>query len=514
MNLEQLRKKRAQLLREAEGHRAADGTFADDQARTAFDAKMAEIDQIDGQIRTLEAQPAPTPAPTPAPAADPQAAAAAERSRVLGIQTAVRLANLAPAVADELVGQADMTLARAHGEIFRRLEAQQPPATVSRVAVVGEAERDKWIRGAAAWLFTRAGVIDMIAKRDGTTPDKIDPAEFRGLSLLDLARESLERAGVKTRGMDRMTLAGQAMAHRNYQSTSDFSTLLENVMHKILQAAYAVQPDTWSRWCGVGTVTDFRSHNFYRLGSLTELQDLNESGEFKNKAIPDAEKASYSAATKGNIIAITRQVIVNDDLNAVAGLVRALGRAGKLTIEKAAYAKLGENSGLGPTQSDSQPLFHAANRGNVGTGAALSAAALDADRVVMRSQTEPGGNDYLDLSPAVLLVPVGQGGQARIINDSPYDPDATANKAINRPNVAAKMFRDIVDTPRITGTRRYLFADPAVAPVILVSFLVGQREPVLETQDGWRVDGVELRARLDVGVDVVDYRGAVTNAGA
>jgi hypothetical protein len=47
----------------------------------------------------------------------------------------------------------------------------------------------------------------------------------------------------------------------------------------------------------------------------------------------------------------------------------------------------------------------------------------------------------------------------------------------------------------------------------MVSFLEGQQEPVLETQNGWRIDGVEMKARLDVGVDAVDYRGAVTNAG-
>jgi hypothetical protein len=189
------------------------------------------------------------------------------------------------------------------------------------------------------------------------------------------------------------------------------------------------------------------------------------------------------------------------------------GRAGKLTIEKAAYALLGQNSGLGPTQSDSQPLFHS-NRSNVSTGAAISAAAIDADRVVMAQQKDPNGVDFLDLRPDVLLVPVGLGGQARVINQSQYDPDATANKAINRPNVVVGLFRDVVDTPRLTGTRRYLFAPASQAPVFLVSFLEGQQEPVLETQDGWRFNGVEMKARLDFGVDVVDFRGAVTNAGA
>jgi hypothetical protein len=65
----------------------------------------------------------------------------------------------------------------------------------------------------------------------------------------------------------------------------------------------------------------------------------------------------------------------------------------------------------------------------------------------------------------------------------------------------------------LSGTRRYLFADPSIAPVFEVAFLEGQTAPVLESRDGWRVDGTEMRVRLDYGVAAVDYRGAVTNAG-
>jgi hypothetical protein len=169
------------------------------------------------------------------------------------------------------------------------------------------------------------------------------------------------------------------------------------------------------------------------------------------------------------------------------------------------------NSGLGPTQSDSQPLFHA-NRNNVNaTASAYSVAGIDADRVVMGSQKDPNGVDYLDLRPDVALVPLGLGGTARVTNSMEFD--GVSNK-FQVPNVVRGLFRDVVDTPRLSGTRRYMFADRNIAPVFLVSFLEGQQEPVLETQDGWRTDGVELRGRLDFGVDVVDFRGAVTNAGA
>jgi len=513
MNLTQLKQKRAQLLREADGLKV-DGAFADDQARVAFDAKMTEVDELDAQIRTLESSAAPA---APASAASTtearELAIRVERERVTAIRTICRTHQMAQAFEDAQI-DTGVDPAAVRSAILEQLEARSAATPLHQHGNVrpGEDARDKWMRGALAWLLVRSGMAAMIARHEGTTADKLDPGEFRGLSLLDLARQSLERAGQSVRGLDKMALAGQAMAYRsNYQTTSDFATLLTNTMHKVLQAAYALQNDTWSKFCGTGTVSDFRAHNFYRLGSLSQLDSLNEHGEFKSKSIPDAETSSMTATTKGNIIGVSRQVIVNDDIGAVMRLTEMLGRAGKLTIEKAVYTSLGLNSGLGPTQSDSQPLFHA-NRANVNaTAAAITVASISADVAVMRSQMDPNSQDYLDLLPAVLLVPVAKDGDAKTINDAQFDP---ADNKFQKPNTVRGIFRDVVSTPRLSGTRRYLFADPTTAPVFMVSFLEGQREPVLETQDGWRTDGVEMKARLDFGVDVVDYRGAVTNAGA
>jgi hypothetical protein len=441
-------------------------------------------------------------------------AIAAERARVQGITTAVRTARLEDSFAQELIA-GGKTLDEARAAIFTKMaETEEQTETRNTVVTFGEDARDKWIRGAGIWLLQRSGFARMVAKHEGSTDATANPGEFRGLSLLDLAKETLERHNVSTRGLSRMEIAGRAMAFRsggNYQTASDFAVLLENTLHKILRAAYAVTPDTWSRICGTASVTDFRTHNWYRTGALTVLEDLNEHGEFKSKTIPDAEKATYSVGTKGNVIGITREVIVNDDLGFVTRLTEMLGRSGKLTIEKAFYALLAQNSGLGPSQSDSQPLFHS-NRSNVGSAAAISMSALDADAAVMAVQTDVNGQDILDLRPSVLLVPRTLEGNAKAINGAEYDPDTTGK--LQKPNIVKGLFNDVVGTGRLSGTRRYLFADPSVAPVFVVSFLEGQQEPVIETQDGWRYNGVELKARLDVGVAAVDFRGAVTNAGA
>lgn len=465
-----------------------------------------------------EAPAAPAAPPTAAPAVSTDAvraeAAQAERARIAGIREIAKRGGLDDAFVTSHIDKGssiDVVRSEAFDALATKADSDGPTATGTKVRM-GEDARDKWTRGVSNWLLTRSGLAGVIAKHEGVAASTMEPGEFRGLSLIDLAREALVRHGVNVRGLDRMELAGQAMAYRSsYQTISDFAVALETTMNKVLRAAYATQNDTWSRFCGVASVVDFRAQAWYRSGALSVLDDLNEHGEFKNKSVPDAEKTSISASTKGNIIAISRQTIVNDDIGYVVRMMQALGRAGKLTIESAVYTQLLQNSGLGPTQTDSQPFFHS-NRANVNASAtAITVAGIEADRAMMRSQRDPNLQEYLDLTPTVLLVSVGKRGDALTINDSQYDP---ADSKFQKPNTVRGLFREVIDTPRISGTRRYLFADPSTAPAIVVSFLEGLQEPVLETMNGWRIDGVEMKARLDVGVNFVDGRTAVTNAGA
>lgn len=412
-----------------------------------------------------------------------------------------------PAIAalqTEVLADPALTLDTIRASLLAKMGEGTTPAnpqnSFARVETVAD-EVDKQRAAAVSALLVRSGV-----EQDASVRASISANPFRGHKLLDLARASLHRTGTKTDGMSQMEVVAAAFT----QGTSDFPVLLENTMHKALQAAYARAALTWSRFCATGSVSDFRAHNRYRTGSFGSLDAVNELGEFVNKSIPDGEKATIQAGTKGNIINLSRQAIINDDLGAFVGLSGMLGRAAARTVEADVYALLALNSGLGPTMGDGKTLFHA-DHGNLTTGAAITMAAIDADRVAMASQKDVSGNDYLDLRPAVLLVPIGLGGTARSINSAQYDPD-TANK-LQKPNIVNGLFRDIVDTPRLTGTRRYLFAEPTEAPVLEVAFLDGMQEPYLEVKDGFDVDGARYKVRLDYGVGAVDYRGAVTNAG-
>lgn len=436
----------------------------------------------------------------------------AERERQDGIRAAVRaLPEAERAAIEKEMIESGETVEQARAKVLEKLTADQADVRGTQRVETVEDSRDKWMRGATAWLAVKAGgnAARAIEKIDGKKPE---PGEFRGLTLVDLAREALENHGMKTRGMDKQTLVGHAFTFRSAitQSTSDFGLLLENVMHKLLLGSYAMTPDTWSRFCARGSVSDFRPHNRYRMGMFGRLDRVNENGEFKNKPIPAAEKEIIQAATVGNIINLSRQAIVNDDMGAFTSLATKLGRAARLSVEIDVYALLAENAGMGPTMNDGKTLFHA-DHNNIGSAGAVSVTSFDNARVVMASQKDPSGNEILDLRPAIWLGPIGIGGDARVTNDAQYDPD-TASK-LQKPNKVRGLFSDIVDTARLTGKPWFAFADPGVAPTIEVAFLEGEESPVLETKDGWRVDGVEWKVRHDYAVGAVDFRGAVRNAG-
>jgi hypothetical protein len=129
----------------------------------------------------------------------------------------------------------------------------------------------------------------------------------------------------------------------------------------------------------------------------------------------------------------------------------------------------------------------------------------------MAKQQDPSKNDFLGILPSVGLFPLTLGSTARVLIGAQYDPDAV-NK-LQKPNVVVGMLNNVVDTPRMTGTRYYFFANPAEFAALEVAFLDGVQEPYLENETTFDVDGMRWKVRLDYGVAAMEWRAAVTNAG-
>lgn len=446
---------------------------------------------------------------------------AEERARVSEISRLVRRAGLEADFADSMVSDGASVDSVRAAILDALAERSDKEGVMSGSDVeIGTDEFEKTRSAAVDWLVRRSGRDEIvrragkIAQERGGDVEKFSlrggGGRFVGMSLVDMARSFLESSGVKTAHLGRLEIAKRALVGN---STSDFSTLFEQALHKVMLSGYETAEHTWRRWCGVTTVTDYRAHNLYRKGLLGTLDTVVEGGEYTNKTLTDGEREQVTIQKKGNVVALTEEAIINDDMSILSSIASDLGAAAQLSIESAAFAALAENSGMGPALADTYYLFDSSNRdsSNVSTGAALSASALSADRAAMKAHMDINGEAYLSVSPSVLLVPPTLYASALAINAAEFDPDGSNDR---KPNVAKSMFRDVVDSPYLSGTRRYLFADPGVRPSLVVAFLDGQQAPTVERRDGFRVDGVEWKVKMPFKVAAVEWRFALTNAGA
>ncbi len=472
----------------------------------------------DAQLRQLEADilqhergsnttPVPPPAPAPTPAGDGEAATRAaqeaERRRSADILAAVRTARLPQQFAEALIANGS-SIEKARELIiaeWAKGDEGGKPASGNRGITVGADETDK----------RRAAITDALVLRSAQVetkefkPEQIAAArEFRGKSLLELAKDCLVRAGEDISNLDKMDIAKRAIT----SSSSDFPVLLEGTNRRVLLSNYSAVADVWRQFCTVGSVGDFREYKRLRMGSFSRLDKVPENAEYKNKKIPDAEFESISAETFGNTINVSRKMIVNDDLSAFTRLSAMLGRAAARSIEIDVFALLASN----PTMEDGKQLFHTDHGNFLGSGGVPSVAQFEAMRVAMAQQKDPSGNDFLDIRPSIGLFPIGLGGEARVINGSQYDPDA-ANK-LQRPNKVNGLLSQIVDTPRLTGAPYYFFANPSEEPVFEVVFLDGVQTPYMESEQTFNVDGMQWKIRLDYGVGTIGWRGVIKNPGA
>ncbi|MEZ5797421.1 MAG: hypothetical protein R3D63_08125 [Paracoccaceae bacterium] len=112
--------------------------------------------------------------------------------------------------------------------------------------------------------------------------------QYRGMTLLELARESLGNAGVNTRGLSRDEVATRAL-----HSTSDFPEILSAVTNKTLRQAYEAYPRTFMLFCRQVLATDFKAMHRVQLGEA-------------RSCLKSARAASSSAARSARARRATR----------------------------------------------------------------------------------------------------------------------------------------------------------------------------------------------------------------
>jgi hypothetical protein len=352
--------------------------------------------------------------------------------------------------------------------------------------------------------------IDGQMLRAGFDLEKPAPGsnEYRVMNFADIASECLQAQGVRTRGVSKSRLIAKALQTRAAY-TGDFPNILANTANKVLRTAYQQAPSTFELWCNLTDGADFKEMSRNQLSEAGDLDEIPEHGEYRYGTFGESKEV-FSITKYGKLFAITREALINDDLGAFFRVPQQHAMAAKRKVNDAAYAVLTGNSAMG----DGVALFHADHSNYVpdGSGAAPGEATLNAGRLSMRTQTGLNGAT-LNIAPQFLIVPAALETTAdKLLNSL---GDLADNKSSGVINPFYKKLEPVVEASldQTDAATWYLAADPRQIDTVEICFLGGRREPYLESKQGWNVDGVEYKVRIEFGAKAIDWRGLYCNDG-
>nr|BBH95024.1 hypothetical protein KTA_32230 [Thermogemmatispora argillosa] len=286
-------------------------------------------------------------------------------------------------------------------------------------------------------------------------------------------------------------------------TTASFSYLLGTSMNKRLLKDYQAWPAEWQKFCTIVPIKDFKQQTRVRLGAFGSLSTVAEDTAYTTLSLTDTA-ATYVPMKRGNLVTISRETIINDDLMAIRQIPTKLAVAAAYTLAEFVYGFLSGN----PTIYDGSPLFTTGNPHNNLGNAALSTAAMQAGVTAMREQTNFAGK-RIGLRPRYLVVPPELEWTAMIATRSAGIPGSPNNDI----NPMMGYVTPIVSPQLTSPTQWFLVADPREVDTIEIGFVGGQVNPVLFIQDqplyglNFTQDVISYKIRHEYGGAVVDYRG-------
>ncbi|MDF0533657.1 Clp protease ClpP [Shewanella sp. A32] len=449
-------------------------------------------------------QPAPAPAPVnqpaaPAPAAAQPtqeqinaAAAVMNKARVDGINTLFASWPQFADLRNECIADVEMNAEKAKDKILAKLGenttplASQPQRTIIHSGngnIVGDSIK--------AHLMARSG--HAAAEKDNG---------YSTYNLKELARASLIDRGIGIAGLNQMQMVSLAFTH----SSSDFGNILLDVANKSVMKGWELATESFERFTRKGQLSDFKVSKRVGLEEFGSLRQVREGAEYKYITLGDTG-ADIALATYGEIFSITRQAIINDDMAMLSIIPEKMGAAAKATIGDLVFAILTGN----PKMSDGKTLFHA-DHGNLGSGAP-SAENLGLLAELMESQITGGKNPRaLNIMPEFVLCPPNLKRTLTQIIKSSSVKGADVNAGIANP---VQDFAVVISEARLKAAsdKAYYLAAGQGSDTIEVAYLDGIDTPYIEQQDGFGIDGIATKVRIDAGVAPLDYRGLVKSTG-
>jgi hypothetical protein len=253
------------------------------------------------------------------------------------------------------------------------------------------------------------------------------------------------------------------------------------------------------------------------------LEEVGPTGEITHTEMSE-ESYTNQITTKARMMALTRTMMKNDDLDAFLQIPASFGRMAATTREQSVFAVLLNNTDsfftTTPTAGTYQPNALAS-----GGSSALSVTSLGLAENLFWNQTDTDGKPIM-LQPSILLVDSSRKRDAEnICNRTTVTVagDPTSGEQLRVGNEFQGQFEPVasawVHNTLLTGasaTQWWLLAAPtADVAAIEIAYLDGRTVPTIESADtDFNTLGMQWRCYYDWGVAKQDPRAGVRSPGA
>jgi len=375
-------------------------------------------------------------------------------------------------------------------DILADLRSSRAPAAPA----IHVAEPVDGVKVVEAALCKQAGLPHIDKSFDGRTLEAADKV-VRDVSISQVLLKAAKANGYA--GSDRITQANVMPMLQASFATHDISNLLMALVNKFLLAGFMAVERSWQEIAAIRSVADFKAINLMRLNGSMKFQKIGNAGELKVAAVSDY-KRSVNADTWGITTQLTRQDIINDDLNALSMVPQRMGRGAALAMNDTIWAEF-----LSSNSTYYQSVTAAA-------GNALAYAGLETAVTSYRRLNDPDGNP-LSIAPRIILCPpelepkaVQLMTQSALITTSYGGTSSkvvepSANPFVGRYKIVTSNYLPAAGT--VANSTWWLLADPADLSALDVVFLNGQQVPTIEqVMIDYQLLGVGLRGYMDFGV--------------
>jgi hypothetical protein len=317
-----------------------------------------------------------------------------------------------------------------------------------------------------------------------------------GQGLVDIAADAVNFTGrrmLNARDIDNIF-------SRASHSTSDFPIIFEGAVNRTLEQRYALAQPTFKRFARKKNFRDFRPDTTVKTGDFPMMEKILENGKIKFGSFGEGKEAvqAFSYAIALNI---SRPMLINDDLGAIAELLTSYGSMVAL-FEEVTFYSGAYNARL----ADGKTVFHADHNNLAAQGTGITVDSVGDGRKSMSLQKSLDNKPMLANPARIMVVGPDQLTEAEKLLAS------ITPATVSTVNIFSGKF-ELVETSQITGNQWSLHADPAAGSNYRWGYLDGYEAPRVRMDEPFGQQGFSMSVEHDFGCGATDFRFGYSNPG-